>query len=212
MCNLEKLRSLSSALMLGSLLALLQSTPLRGEVEIPAPQNWSGERIALPPGFAKDMKFKGYEKIRFAPGMFDANSNSFFSYVLVFSIANDSDVSIKNLKSELLKYYRGLATAVMKGQQKTVDTSKFDLDLKALQKTKVPDDKVASQLVGTLNWIEPFRTQKDQSLRIKIDVRVLKDGQPTLLFIQASPAKFDATIWDEMAKIRNRFLHSRSAN
>ncbi len=47
---------------------------------------WKGERIELPPGFARDLKLKGYEEIRFAPGMFKGDADDFFSYVLAFSL------------------------------------------------------------------------------------------------------------------------------
>ncbi len=44
---------------------------------------WRGERIELPPRFAPTMTLKGIEEIRFAPGMFKAESDWFFSYVFV---------------------------------------------------------------------------------------------------------------------------------
>src|SRR5438045_1155199 len=50
---------------------------------------WKGERIQLPPPFAPAMKLKGTEEIRFAPGMFDASSATFFSYAFVFSVSQD---------------------------------------------------------------------------------------------------------------------------
>jgi hypothetical protein len=47
-------------------------------MRIQAPDDWRGERIVLPPPFAPDMKFKfkGIEEIRFAPGMFQADSDT----------------------------------------------------------------------------------------------------------------------------------------
>ena len=46
--------------------------------EVPAPKGWAKETIQLPPGFAKDMTWKGTEELRFAPGMFKADAPDFF--------------------------------------------------------------------------------------------------------------------------------------
>ena len=54
------------------------------EIQIKAPKAWRSETIKLPPAFAPDMTLTGVEEIRFAPGMFQADSDSFFSYFLVF--------------------------------------------------------------------------------------------------------------------------------
>ena len=40
----------------------------KDEIPLKAPKGWSGETIKLPPGFARDMKLRGIEVIRFAPG------------------------------------------------------------------------------------------------------------------------------------------------
>ncbi len=53
----------------------------KNTAKLAAPEGWSGETIAIPPGLAPDMKLKGSEHIRFAPGMMKPASDSFFSYV-----------------------------------------------------------------------------------------------------------------------------------
>ena len=42
--------------------------------QVPAPAGWAKETIPLPSAFAPDMKWKGAEELRFAPGMFKANA------------------------------------------------------------------------------------------------------------------------------------------
>ena len=90
---------------------------------------WRGERISLPPTFAADMNWIGEEDIRFAPGMFSADAEDFFTYVLVFILDSGADISEQTIEAELLTYYRGLSTAVMKGKQKQVDTEAFKVEL-----------------------------------------------------------------------------------
>src|SRR6476660_2607127 len=54
--------------------------------KLSAPDGWGGETMELPPGFAPDMKLKGSEHIRFAPGMMKPASDTFFSYAFVFEL------------------------------------------------------------------------------------------------------------------------------
>ena len=82
--------------------------------QVPTPAGWAKETIALPPAFAPDLKWKGTEELRFAPGMFKADAPDFFSYALLFWLPDDTEVGAKALERELLAYYRGLAAAVWK--------------------------------------------------------------------------------------------------
>ena len=76
----------------------------------------SGEVIKLPPSFAPDMKTKGVEDIRFAPGMFKPDQPDFFSYLFVInSTTGQKFTDEKFLHSELLAYYKGLAKSVSRG-------------------------------------------------------------------------------------------------
>lgn len=39
------------------------------------------------------MKLRGVEEIRFAPGMFQAQADSFFSYAFVFSVTKEQELT-----------------------------------------------------------------------------------------------------------------------
>src|SRR5262245_63689757 len=97
--------------------------------QLPTPTGWAEETIALPPAFAPGMKWKGTEELRFAPGMFKADAPDFFSYALLFWLADDQKVDAKTMEKELLAYYRGLAKAVLEGKKKDVDVSTFTLTI-----------------------------------------------------------------------------------
>ncbi len=171
------------------------------------PAEWRGEVITLPPGFAKDLKWHGTESIRFAPGMFDPASDSFFSYVLVFLISKDDDVSDEAVKAQVLTYYQGLATAVM-GAGKEV-TDKFKLSLEAAEDGELkspPADAKGKELkgwTGELEWVEPFKTKAAQTLNL--EVHLWKNGDQPVLYFAVSPQKPDHAIWDEMRKYRALF-------
>ncbi|MEM7015557.1 MAG: hypothetical protein AAF585_29205 [Verrucomicrobiota bacterium] len=161
-------------------------------------ENWRGEQILLPPGFAPTMKWKGIEDIRFAPGMFDADSESFFSYALVFLLDEDADISTEGVHEQVLMYYQGLSTAVLKGKGQTTDVSKFELKL---GEPETADD--VTNIDGTLDWVEPFATQNQQKLNLQI--RIWKHGDKPALFFIVSPQGKDHAIWTELEEIRDTF-------
>lgn len=162
------------------------------KITFETPEGWGGETLKLPPGFARDMKVKGLEEIRFAPGMFKPDSESFFSYAFVFWLPGDEPLESKTIHSEIMTYYRGLASAVSRGEIKTDD---FEFELKPLETNN-------AAWLGTLKWIEPFRTRKAQTLRFEISLRQLKEPAPArLLSIAVSPQDAKHDIWKDLRKI-----------
>ena len=171
-----------------------------------APKDWSGERITLPPSFAKDMQLKGTEVIRFAPGMFDPAAASFFSYVIVFQVEPQPTLTKAVLQRELLAYYRGLATAVGKPKKPELDVDEFSFQLQETKSTR----KGASGYTGVLKWVEPFRTLESQKLMLEVDTWDDAKTKQALVFMVVSPAKKDTEIWQQMREIRKRFFADES--
>lgn len=173
---------------------------------------WKGERIELPPPFAPAMKLKGIEVIRFAPGMFDPKSDSFFSYALVFSVSQEQVLTEEIMQGEILTYYRGLAGAVLKSKGKEVDADKFTLKLHQSKEAtgtpeKVPGAVKFTEYTGQLDWVEPFVTAKSQVLHFEIQSWTDPRTARNYLFVCTSPkaiAEADGT-WKELRRIRRSF-------
>ena len=127
-------------LMAGAFLAADEPRPAK----LVAPAGWGGETIQLPPGFSPEMKLKGSEHIRFAPGMMNPESDTFFSYTFVFELEPKPELTEAVIKEELLKYYRGLCKAVLNGEIPNLDLSGFMLQLDLKQAT-------SSRLFGVNN-------------------------------------------------------------
>ncbi len=192
-------------LMAGAFLAADEPRPAK----LVAPAGWGGETIQLPPGFSPEMKLKGSEHIRFAPGMMDPESDTFFSYAFVFELEPMPVLTAAVVKDEFLKYYRGLCKAVLNGKLPQVDRSRFTLELQRAKSdaTIFQDDKNADMPVvytGTLEWVEPFATKKPQTLNL--DIQTWTSNDRSFIFACVSPQARDAAIWKELHKIRNGYL------
>jgi hypothetical protein len=179
--------------------------PAKQPFKVPQPKDWGKETIALPPQFAMDMKWKGQEEIRFAPGMFTADAKDFFSYALLFWLPDDQKVDPKTMEQELLAYYRGLAKAVSASRKKEVDAATFTLALtEAKEKTgKRAGGEMFTAYVGELKWVEPFATGKAQTLRFEIHVWANAKHKHTCVFICASPQPESAEVWKLLREIRD---------
>lgn len=191
---------------------LLMSAAIAGAdepnaVKLAAPAGWSGETIALPPGFAPDMALKGAEHIRFAPGMMKPTSDSFFSYAFVFELQVKPELTDAVVKEEFLKYYRGLCKAVLNGKGPDVDPSKFTMELERVKSDAKPGEKAAdvpTVYTATLEWVEPFATKKPQKLNLEI--RTWTRENRNYLFASVSPQARDAAIWKQLNGIRDDYL------
>ena len=172
---------------------------------------WGGERIALPPAFAPGMKLKGIEEIRFAPGMFKPDSDSFFTYVFLFAVSDDQKLTKDVIQKETLVYYQGLAGGLLKSKGKEVDLSKFSFKLEQAKTAKDTPATVraesVTQYVGTLDWVEPFATAKPQILHFELQSWSDPKTKKNYLFVCTSPKAISEKepIWKELRNIRRTF-------
>ena len=187
----------------------LQAEDRADGLQLKAPTGWKGETISLPPSFAPDLKLKGTEVIRFAPGMFNSKSDSFFSYVFVFQVEPGQELTQKVLRQELLVYYRGLAVAVLKNQKVDVDAKSFTLKLEEAKTTDVARPAGAKMYNGDLKWLEPFVTRKPQTLHLELTAWQDAKSKHNYVFVCASPKKTTEAIWKEMRGIRKSFYQTR---
>ena len=185
-------------------------------IHLDAPKGWRGEAIQLPPGFARDMSWKGIEEVRFAPGMFDAKADDFFSYVFVFYLPQAKKPDEKVLQKELLKYYRGLATAVARNKggvdadsfKLTVKENKKKTDKSAREKSESTGKRESklkpdSRFAGSLSWTEPFATMKPQKLHFEIQSGPCPSRKARFLAVAVSPHPSEKAkkLWTSMRRI-----------
>ena len=170
-----------------------------------APEGWRSERIPFPPGFAKNLDYKGHEDLRFAPGMFKPEAPDYFSYAIVMWIEGAMSFEPVSLEKDLLKYYKGLCASVAKGK-------KFDLDLSTITVLVTKQEKKgmlggveAAQFHGHIDWYDPFVTGKPLTLQLEIWARSADAGKRSCLFILASPKEKATPVWEALRKIQSGF-------
>lgn len=174
-----------------------------------APEKWMKERLPFPLTFAPDLDHKGWEDLRFAPGMFKAEADDFFSYAFVFWLEGKVTVDAASLEKDLLKYYKGLCGSVAKGRKLDVDLSKVSTKVAKQEKNGTLAGAEADVFHGRIEWIEPFVTGKAQTLHLEIWSRPADAQKRTCVFAGVSPKEKTAPIWETLRKIQGDFSISK---
>lgn len=165
-------------------------TMLRG------PGDWRFERLPVPPGFARDITWKGYEEARFAPGMFDTASDTYFTYALAVNLENSPPIQAAELKDFFEKYFKGLSTMVGRRKGLTPDLAQFQAEVAPRENTK---DKFTAKVTT----FDTFNDGRKVVLNVEIDVLPQPGNQTTQLVLLLSPQSTDAPIWKQLRDIRH---------
>ena len=178
------------------------SEPAAGSELLPeTPPDWRFERIDFPLPFAPELKYKGFEELRFAPGMFNAKSDTYFTYIFAMKITND-DVAIdaKVLKTLLETYFRGLCRTVAKGTDFEIDASKIS----ATVREDHYEAPASRHFRVTLDSYDPFVTGKPLKLHLEMLVVRVKQNDHRI-FAAVSPKPTDSPVWKLLRKFKQDF-------
>ena len=161
------------------------------------PADWRFERMPLPPGFAPDMKFSGFEEIRFAPGMFDTTSANYFTYILALSVDGTGNVDAAGIKDFLEKYYRGLLAGVGRRKGLTADPSQINAEIAPAQ----PEDKTKGRCQGKVALVDTFTDGRKISVNVEADVLPQPASNKTFIILLLSPQPPDSEVWKNLRTI-----------
>lgn len=171
----------------------------------PAPDGWVSERINFPLPFAPDLQFKGFEELRFAPGMFNAKSDTYFTYLFAVRLDGRHKVDAAFLRSFLLTYYRGLCRAV--GEDRKLEIA--DSAIKAEVRGTHFEHPGVNAFSARLDIIDAFVTGKPLVLNVDILARTdTADGAE--FFALVSPKPRDHEVWHVLSRMRLQYLRARN--
>jgi len=163
------------------------------------PADWQFERLPIPPAFAPDIAWTGYEEARFSPGMFSTKSATRFTYVLSICIDGTSKIEEKKLKGFLERYFRGLSTSVGRGRDMKPDPAVF----KAEVKPRKDATGTEGLFTARIPFIDTFTDGSQIMLNLEIDVRPQPKAKKTQIILLISPLAADAEIWKQLRSIRD---------
>lgn len=157
------------------------------------PADWRFERIDFPLDFAPDLKYEGFEELRFAPGMFDRASDTYFTYLFTISL-NTKSFTDKDLEVFLLIYFKGLAKTVSASKNMKIDVSKIKLELKA-------DLNKVRTYHALLKFLDVFNEGEEVLLNLEIDIKSNKHNSYIIALVSPKPKSDD--LWEKLYKIKD---------
>lgn len=161
------------------------------------PAGWKLETMPTPPSFAPDIRLKGTEEIRFAPGMFSASSSTYFTCLIAISANRAPSLDAGDVKRFVELYYRGLAT--VGGNKVTVAQRKEMVATVTEPKTRTQKDR--RQFNATMVLFDPFHGGQKVTLNIEALVVPRPATKQTCLILMVSPSATDSEVWKNLRVI-----------
>lgn len=153
---------------------------------------WIKEIIQFPIGFAKDIKYEGFEDLRFPQGWSKEESPNFWSYVWAWSVNNIEDVTTKDLEQNIQYYFDGL-----------LGLDFYKIDDKPLRKTNaVFIKKNKTDFVGKVKTHDTRYTKKPMTLFTQVEIYFCNKTNKTIMLFRFSPKQYEHEIWDKLKTVK----------
>jgi len=164
------------------------------------PSNWEFERFELPPIFAPQITYKGFEELRFAPGMFNKDTSTYFTYAFVAQLDTLAYLKDTDIKNYLEYYFKGLCGSTARDSKLTIDTTKIST---TVRKTR---ERVPGMYNATVNLFGVFTDGAPVKLNMAISVTNYLTNKKTLIIFLASTQDYNEPIWKELYDIRRKVV------
>ena len=164
------------------------------------PPGWTEERFPIPIDFAPQIRQKGVEDVRFAPGWGDPKSEDYWSYAFLWWLEGIQKFDAATFQVYLKDYYNGLVTRNVRERNIPIDKV-IPTEVKIKSIPAAEGDKGTFE--GSVSMLD-YMTQQPIILNYRIHVKACTDEEHTAVFIELSPKPYDQSIWKVMNKISRR--------
>lgn len=187
--------------------AAAATSPAQDPFTFSSPQGWRSERIPFPLGFAPEMKYRGFEELRFGPGMFQPKSETYWTYGFFWWLEGKQEVNEKTLKRDLEVYYKGLSRAVGASRNLKIESNQISAEItKAESGAGGGGNGVrGTAYTAKLKTYDAFATGKLLDLRVEISSRYFPEWDRTWVWFSVSPKGADDPVWKTMRVMRDSF-------
>lgn len=157
----------------------------------PVPEGWKHETIPFPLDFAPGLPFHGVEELRFAPGFFEPDSTTFWSYAFVWWLEDPPNFDAPSISAVLREYFAGLALEVGKDKY-PMDPEWFRVELESRT------EEGRTILVGQAYTYDAFVTGEKIVLNVEARLQDCpRAGRRAITFL-LSPKQLDDPVWDDL--------------
>jgi len=153
---------------------------------------WGKEIFHFPLGFAREINYTGVEEAIFPKGWGTVGGDEFWSYVFVWSIDIDTNLTTKDLEKHLKLYFDGVTETKQHGNK---ENGIYETTALFLQKNK-------TQHIGKIKTFDRFRTKKVLILNASVEQHYCKSKQKMNVVFRFSPKEFGHATWKKLNDIK----------
>jgi hypothetical protein len=164
------------------------------------PTDWRLETMSVPPPFAPGVKLKGAEEIRFAPGMFDATSSTYFTCIIGLLIDGAPELSAGDIRDFLEQYYRGLSVSVGRRKGLTTDPQQIRAEVEPAP----PAPETPHPFTASVIFFDPFTDGRKITLNVEALTLPHLSTKQTCLILMVSPSARDSDVWKNLRDLGRR--------
>lgn len=173
--------------------------------ELNAPKDWRSETINFPLDFAPEIKYQGYEELRFSPGMFKRESDTYFSYIFFWNLKGNEKISPEILEHNLTLYFKGLCKAVGESRKIDIDLNKIATKVTTQELNSNDKKRYKALYNASITTFDPFNKGEEIKLNAEIVLLNASNKDQTILFFSVSTKPSTDAIWKQMLEIRDSF-------
>ncbi|GAA4820097.1 hypothetical protein [Algivirga pacifica] len=155
---------------------------------------WSFKQVVLPADLLEEYSYpEGIKEVRFAPGMFDPSSDSYFSYIFLFTSPSSNMLTVQEIEQMLLTYYKGWNTMI--GYKNGVLIQEEDIQVNLNGNDR--------ELEGSIDIINGLGKGHQIQLYLELSAYKTQDGTYRLLGL-VSPKDKKAKVWEALYEQRDQ--------
>ena len=173
------------------------------------PGSWAADsRYPFPLPWTPELAYHGFEDLFFAPNFDDTSSPEYHSYLFFLWLEGTPALNAKQLESDMLVYFRGLADERGKNYGFTPDVSKVAASYKEdAARSQTFGGAAARTFSGTVTIWDTHA--KLITLNSEVVATVCPGSRHTTLFFGMSLEPRDGEMWKQLDAIRDSYRCSR---
>lgn len=154
---------------------------------------WLEEIIKFPIGFAPEIKYEGYEDLRFAKQWRNKSHDDFWCYTFAWHINGSEKQSAEILEVNLKSYYDGLMKAVNK---------KKDFEVPETTVLCIQVDGKDFDYTGKIYVYDSFTLEDMITLNVRIKIYQCDNKPSSTVVFRLSPKSFTHNTWERFNEIK----------
>ncbi len=182
-------------MIIGICMCIANCKTVKSDNLLEAPDTWRKEVLGFPLIFAKSLPYKGEEHIRFAEGWGDVNSESYFSYVFLWSLDENPSLTVEKIESDMDIYFTGLMKMGL------IIKFKFFKKLPQTLTSFSEHGYTDKSFKGVIEVYDAFFKKEKITLNSKISVSYCDEIKKHFVYFRLSPKEFQDPIWIELNKV-----------